>query len=87
MSYFVYMLISCHKGKIYTYVVYTNNLKNRLKLHNQSKGAKFTKGKTWKLIYKIKCLNKSDAMRKEYLLKKNFKLRKKIKNKNLSVVL
>ena len=29
-------------------------LKNRLKKHNSSKGAKFTKGRKWKIIYKKK---------------------------------
>ena len=59
---------------------YTSNLKNRLEKHNTSKGAKFTRGRLWKLIYKKKYKNKSLAMKEEYLLKKNFKLRKQIKN-------
>ena len=47
-------------------------------LHNTNKGAKFTKGKQWKLVYYEKYKSKRVAMRKEYLLKKNYKLRKKI---------
>ncbi len=34
-----------------SYVGYTINIINRLKAHNTNKGAKFTKGKMWKLIY------------------------------------
>ena len=37
-----------------TYVGYTSNLNKRLILHNSSKGAKFTRGRLWKLIYKKK---------------------------------
>ena len=81
MPYFVYMILSQHKSKFITYVGYTNNLKNRLFLHNSSKGAKFTRGKNWAIIYQKKYLNKSEAMKDEYKLKKDYKLRKKIKNK------
>ena len=35
-----------------TYVGYTNNLKKRIRLHNSGKGAKFTRGRKWVLIYK-----------------------------------
>jgi putative endonuclease len=79
MSFFVYMIVSKHVNKWISYVGYTNNIVNRLRLHNSSKGAKFTKGKTWKLIYSKKYDNKVDAMKNEYKLKKNYKLRKKIK--------
>ena len=80
MYFFVYLIVSKKNNKYTSYVGYTSNLKRRLELHNTSKGAKFTKGRLWKLIYKKKYKNKSLAMKEEYLLKKNFKLRKKIKN-------
>ena len=51
---------------------------NRLKLHNSGKGAKFTRGKKWKLVYYEKYDSKSIAMKNEFKLKKNYKLRKKI---------
>ena len=79
MSFFVYMILSKHKDRYVTYVGYTNNIKNRILLHNSSKGAKFTKGKIWKLIYLKKYQNKVDAMKNEYKLKSNYKLRAKIK--------
>ncbi len=81
MPYFVYMLLSKHKDKFVSYVGYTKNLEKRLSLHNSSKGAKFTKGKKWTIIYNQKYLNKSDALKDEYKLKKDYKLRNKIKNK------
>ena len=79
MSFFVYMILSKHNDKWISYVGYTNNIQNRILQHNSSKGAKFTKGKKWKLVYIEKYQNKVDAMKNEYKLKKNYKLRSKIK--------
>ena len=79
MSFFVYMILSKHNDKFISYVGYTNNIRNRISLHNSSKWAKFTKGKKWKLIYFKKYQNKVDAMKNEYKLKKDYKLRLKIK--------
>jgi putative endonuclease len=78
------MLISNEISSIKTYVGYTNNLENRLKKHNSNKGAKSTKGRKWKIIYKKKFSNKVLAMSFEYKLKKNNKLRNKIKNEYLN---
>ena len=64
-----------------TYVGYTNDLKKRLKNHNNNKGAKFTRGRKWKLIYKETHKTKSKAISREYYIKKNRTLRNKIKNK------
>ena len=83
MSFYVYMILSKHNDKPLSYVGYTNNLENRIKLHNTSKGAKFTKGKFWRLIYFEKYQNKVEAMKNEYRLKKNYKLRSKIKKEFL----
>ena len=83
MKYFVYLLISGNNKKSVTYVGYTSNIKNRLKLHNNSKGAKFTRGRQWKLLYKKAFNTKSSAMKYEYLLKKNIKKRSIIKKKFL----
>ena len=82
MTYFVYLIVSSLKNnKKFSYVGYTKNLKTRLKLHNQGKGAKFTRGKKWKLVYYEKYDSKSTALKEEFRLKKNYKLRKKIINK------
>ena len=83
MTFYVYMLKSL-SGRSVTYVGYTNNLKNRLSLHNASKGAKFTRGRKWKLIYYKKYKSKNEAMKYEYKLKKNYILRNKIKNENFN---
>ena len=81
MSYYVYMILTKINNRFITYVGYTNNLSKRLVLHNNSKGAKFTKGKIWKLAYFKKYDKKNFAMKEEYKLKKNYKLRNKIKMK------
>ena len=83
MNYFVYLLINSNRGKNTTYVGYTNDIKKRLKLHNSSKGAKFTRGRKWQIIYKKKYRSKSMAMKNEYKLKKDTKFRNKIKQKFL----
>ena len=78
MSFYVYLLKSIEKKPV-TYVGYTNNLSNRIKLHNSGKGAKFTRGRLWKLVFNQKYNSKKIAMIEEYKLKRNYKLRKKIK--------
>ena len=66
-----------------TYVGYTNNLKKRIILHNSGKGAKFTRGRKWMLIYKEKFKSKKEAISREYYIKYNKSVRKKIKDKYL----
>ena len=83
MYYYVYMLIS-ESDKPVSYIGYTNNLKKRIKLHNLGKGAKFTRGRKWKLIYKEKFRSKSKAISREYYIKKNKTLRNKLKNEHLN---
>ena len=80
MSYYVYMLVCISSVKKRTYVGFTNNLKNRLKNHNSNKGAKYTKGNKWKIIYKKNFLSKKKAMSYEYILKHDRKERLKIYN-------
>ena len=67
-----------------SYVGYTNNLKKRIKLHNSGKGAKFTRGRKWKLIYKEKFKSKSKAISREYYIKRNKTLRNKLKNEHFN---
>ena len=66
-----------------TYVGYTNNLKKRINLHNLGKGAKFTRGRKWILIYKEKYKSKKEAISREYYIKNTKPLRNKIKRKYL----
>ena len=79
MIYFVYLIVSKVKNRTISYVGYTNNLSKRLILHNSNKGAKFTKGKKWKLVYYEKYDSKNEAMKEEYNLKKDYYLRNKLK--------
>ena len=83
MNFYVYMLRSKSIKKV-TYVGYTNNLKKRISLHNSGKGAKFTRGRKWGLIYKEKYKSKKEAIFREYYIKNNRVLRNKIKNENLN---
>ena len=90
MSYFVYLIVNKKpKNRLTSYVGYTNNLNERIKRHNSSKGAKFTRGRFWKLAYSKRYESKNIALKEEYKLKINTKLRnliKKrfIKNENIS---
>ena len=83
MSFFVYVLKS-KSVKPVTYVGHTNNLKKRFILHNSGKGAKFTRGRKWILIYKEIFKSKKEAISREYYIKINRSLRNKIKNENLN---
>ena len=78
------MLVTKRKERLVSYVGYTNNLTKRLNLHNHSKGAKFTRGSKWKLVYKEIYKDKSKALKAEHKLKKNYLLRKTIKQKHLN---
>ena len=79
MTFYVYLISSKDKKRTISYVGYTNDIKKRIRLHNTSKGAKFTKGRIWKLKYFKSYNSKKDAMREEYNLKKNSKLRNILK--------
>ena len=81
MSYFVYLIGNYKKSKVTTYVGYTKSLENRLKLHNSGKGAKFTRGRIWKLLYSEKCKTKKEAILRECYIKKNRKFRDFVKKK------
>jgi len=83
-KFYVYLIANFNNKKIITYVGWTNNLKKRLQLHNSGKGAKFTRGRKWILIFKKKLLSKKNAMQFEYKLKKDRKARKSIINKFIS---
>ena len=62
MTYFVYLIGNYKYSKLTTYVGYTNNLKKRVELHNANKGAKFTKGRLWKLLYYETYRTKKEAI-------------------------
>ena len=60
-------------------------LKKRVNLHNSGKGAKFTRGRKWTLIYKEKFKSKKEAISREYYIKNNRSFRNKIKNENINI--
>ena len=78
MVYYVYLIKTLEEYPTKSYVGYTNNLKKRLSDHNNSKGAKSTKGYKWELVYKRKFYSKSKALSFEYKLKKDRKTRLKL---------
>jgi len=65
--YFVYILESYKDGQWYT--GYTDDLKQRVKQHNQGKNKSTKIKKPWKLIYFEGCINKEDALAREKYLK------------------
>ena len=74
MNYYVYV-IGSKKEPVRTYIGWTINLKRRILKHNLGVGAKFTRGRKWKILYTETLNSKNEAMRREYQLKKNTKLR------------
>ena len=70
MSFYVYIIGSIQPRRR-TYVGWTTDISKRIKAHNTSKGAKFTRGSQWKLLYKEKFETKSEAMKREIQLKKD----------------
>ena len=79
MRHFVYVIGNYQNSKFTTYVGHTGNLNKRLNLHNKGKGAKFTRGRRWKVIYSEKYATKSEAKSREYYIKKNREFRNSIK--------
>ena len=80
MTFYVYMLKCITSVRKKTYVGYTKDIKKRILLHNLNKGAKFTKGNKWKVIYKKRFILKTKAMSYEYILKNDKKKRLEIYN-------
>ena len=81
MSYFVYIIGSRKNSKLTTYVGYAKDLQKRLSLHNKGRGAKFTRGRIWKIIYSEKYNTKNEAISREYYIKKNRQFRNLVKSR------
>ncbi|MDY0409988.1 GIY-YIG nuclease family protein [Virgibacillus soli] len=61
-------ILRCKDGTLYT--GYTNNLEHRLHMHENGKGAKYTRGRgPFQLMYKEAFFTKEEAMRWEYAIK------------------
>jgi putative endonuclease len=65
--YYVYIIESEQKEELY--IGYTENLKRRIKEHNNGESSSTKRYMPWKLIYYEACLNKDDAKRREGYLK------------------
>lgn len=66
--YFVYM-VSCKDGSLYTGC--TNDLVNRIKMHNLGKGARYTASRRpVELVYSEEQPDKSAALKREIAIKK-----------------
>jgi putative endonuclease len=63
-----FYVLTCIDGSFYG--GYTNNLERRIKLHNEGKGAKYTRGRGPVRLTYYKCFdNKSEALKAEYHFK------------------
>lgn len=79
---YVYIL-RCNDGTLYT--GWTNDLINRVNIHNKGKGAKYTKARLpAKLVYYETYNSKSDALKREYEIKQ---YSKKDKENMISIAL
>jgi putative endonuclease len=67
-KHYVYIL-ECKDGTYYT--GYTNELEQRLRKHEEGKGAKYTRGRgPLKLVYQASFPTKQEAMSMEFAIKK-----------------
>lgn len=61
-------ILRCGDGSLYT--GYTNNLENRLKMHESGKGAKYTRGRgPFQVMFIEKFPTKEAALKREYEIK------------------
>ena len=80
MNFYVYVIGSKKKNKV-TYVGWTNNLERRIYKHNFGLGAKFTRGRKWKILYFEIFDSRIKAMKREFVLKRDKKFRYFLRNK------
>lgn len=61
-------IVECSDGSLYT--GWTNHLEERIKSHNEGKGAKYTRCRLpVRLVYYEEFATKQDAMKREYAIK------------------
>lgn len=61
-----------------TYVGWTTDVDARLTAHNNGTGAKFTRGKRWRVVYVEKFQTRSQAMSREWRLKRDRGFRREL---------
>ena len=76
---YVYILSTIETHNFCTYVGWTNDLAKRLGTHNQGKGARFTRGRQWEIVYAEGYLSKTDAMKREWEIKNDKKFRQQFR--------
>lgn len=74
-SCFVYVIATSGTRGVVTYVGWTTDLAQRLEAHNTAKGAKFTRGRQWRLLYAEACHSRRAAMSREWHLKRDQRFR------------
>jgi len=79
-SAFTYILGSSDTGGMLTYVGWTSDINRRLEQHNSGRGARFTRGRKWMLLYVEAHATRSQAMSREWHLKKDRRFRKLLAN-------
>jgi putative endonuclease len=75
---FVYVLGCVHKGRITTYVGWTNDVERRLAQHNAGTGARSTRGRAWILLHVETFATRNEAMSREWHLKRDRVFRKRL---------
>ena len=81
---YVYLIATCDRGNVRSYVGWTTDLEKRVAAHNSGTGAKSTRGRQWRLVYSEVFSTRGQAMAREYELKKDRKTRRAlILNANL----
>ncbi len=75
---FVYVLGSSHKGRVTTYVGWTNDIARRLAQHNAGTGARSTRGRVWVLLHSESFATRGEAMSREWYLKRDRAFRKQL---------
>lgn len=64
----VVYILKCADNTLYT--GYTNDLENRIKMHEEGKGAKYTRGRgPFKIVFRENFSTKEEAMRREHEIK------------------
>jgi putative endonuclease len=68
-------MLECKDGSFY--IGYTTDVERRVKIHNEGKGAKYTRGRVpAKLVYTETFEDKTSALKREYEMKKLPRLKK-----------
>jgi len=78
MPCFVYVLGCADEDGPRTYVGWTNDVARRVKVHNDGKGARSTRGRVWVLLYAEAHQTRGEAMSREWHLKRDKKFRNQL---------